>query len=157
MGSKKDLDLIDLFERDQIKVNWKTLGFIARDLFDTPHEALEILTKYSQILRKASQGTYTLFEFIETQKRKSGKAVNKIIDENLEKLCPLVRINYDKVAASLTDQRKDKKLKKKSESQIERNSVIKTIYMRYNRMKSKGAKELKDYKSTITKIKKIKK
>ena len=111
MGSKKDL--IDLFERDQINVSWKTLGFIARDLFDTPHDALQILTKYSQILRKASKGTYTLFDFIETQKRKSGKAVNKIIDENLEKLCPLVRINYDKVAASLTDQRKDKKLKKK--------------------------------------------
>ena len=155
MGSKKDL--IDLFERDQINVSWNNLGKLAKVMYYTPHDALAILSKYSQILRKASKGTYTLFEFIETQKRKSGKAVNKIIDENLEKLCPLVHINYDRVAASLTDQRKDKKLRKKSAAKIERNSVIKTIYMRYNRMKSKGAKELKDYKSTITKIKKIKK
>ena len=155
MGSKKDLT--DLFEKNQINASWNSLGRLAKVMYDTPHDALEILSKYSQILRKAGQGTYTLFEFIETQKRKSGKAVNKIIDENLEKLCPLVRINYDKVAASLTDQRKDKKLRKKSAAKIERNSVIKTIYMRYNRMKSKSVKELKDYKSTITKIKKIKK
>ena len=155
MGSKKDLT--DLFEKDQIKVSWNSLGKLAKVMYETPHDALEILSKYSQILRKAAHGTYTLFEFIETQKRKSGEAVNKIIDENLEKLCPLVHINYDRVAASLTDQRKDKKLKKKSAGKIERNSVIKAIYMRYNRMKSKGVKELKDYKSTINKIKKIKK
>ena len=30
---------------DQIKVNWKTLGFLARDIYYTPHDALEVLTK----------------------------------------------------------------------------------------------------------------
>ena len=156
MGSKKEEDLFELFYKDRVKYTWENLGKHARDLYETPIDAINILAKYSSLLKKASQGTYSLFEFIETQKRKSGKAVNKIIDENLEKLCPLVRINYDKVAASLTDQRKDKKLEKKSAAKIERNSVIKTIYMRYNRMKSKGAKDLKEYKSTIKKIKKIK-
>ena len=62
MGSKKEKDLFELFYRDRVKYTWKNLGEHAQGMYDTPQDAIDILAKYSSLLRKAAPGTYPIYD-----------------------------------------------------------------------------------------------
>jgi len=157
MGSKKELDLFTQFYLDRIKPTWKNLGELTRDIYDTPEDAFRILTSYSQILKKAAPGTYALCDLIETQRKKSGKAINKIVDENLEKCCALMGVNYKTVAPSLTDIRNNPKLKNAAKTKQDRQLIINRIVERHRRLVKKKSKDFNSYQKKDKKTKALNK
>ena len=157
MGSKKDIDLFTQFYIDRIKPSWKNLGELAQGMYETPDDALQILSTYSQILKKAAPGTYALCDLIETERKKSGKKVRRIIDENLEKCCNLIGQDYERVAASKTNIKKNPKLRKQSVGKLERDTVIDRIAMKHYRLVLKKKKEFNSYQKKDKKTKALNK
>ena len=111
-----------LFEEDQIRITWNQVKETAIACYETPQDAHEILTKYSQLLRKAHQGTAPIVNFIDAELRKKKQSRRKIIIDNLEELCPWVDWKWSVV----------KKMKKH-----ERETVVNQISERYRRYKKK--------------------
>ena len=157
MGSKKEEDLLDLFYKDRVKITWKNLGEHALGMYETPLDALNILAKYSSLLRKAAPGTYALCDLIETERKKTGKKVNKIIDENLEKCCVLIGVNYKIVSPSLSAMQKNPKLKAAAKGKLDRQLVINRIVERHRRLVKKNKSEFKKYQKKDTKTKALNK
>ena len=157
MGSKKEEDLLDLFYKDRVKITWKNLGEHALGMYETPLDALNILAKYSSLLRKAAPGTYALCDLIETERKKSGKKVNKIIDENLEKYCILLGVNYKSVSPSLSAMQKNPKLKAAAKGKMDRQLVINRVVERHRRLVKKNKTEFKNYQKKDKKTKALNK
>lgn len=157
MGSKKELDLFELFYRDRIKTTWKNLGEMAQGMYETPEDALHILSSYSQILKKAAPGTYALCDLIETERKKTGKKVMRTIDENLEKCCNLIRQDYERVSASRTDMNNDPKLRKQSTGKLDRQMIINRIAAKHYRLVKNKQREFKSYQKKDRKTKALNK
>ena len=157
MGSKKELDLFELFYRDRIKTTWKNLGEMAQGMYETPEDALHILSSYSQILKKAAPGTYALCDLIETERKKTGKKVMRTIDENLEKCCNLIRQDYERVSASRTDMNNDPKLRKQSTGKLDRQMIINRIAGKHYRLVKNKQREFKSYQKKDRKTKALNK
>ena len=129
MGGKrkktKVISLAQAFEKDGTAITWKNLGDKAKLIYDTPADALDVLTKYSQNLRKAAQGTQPIVDFINAQLRKKKQPINKIINDNLKELCPLINQNYSIVSPTT----------KPVKGKTDRQEIINRIFMRYSRAK----------------------
>ena len=157
MGSKKEANLFELFYKDRVKTTWKNLGGIAQGMYETPDDAIDILAKYSSLLRKAAPGTYALCDLIETERKKSGKKVNKIIDDNLEKCCVLIGVNYKIVSPSLSAMQKNPKLKAAAKGKLDRQLVINRVVERHRRLVKKNKTEYKNYQKKDKKTKALNK
>ena len=157
MGNKKEIDLFELFYKDRVKTTWKNIGEMAQGMYETPEDALHILSSYSQILKKAAPGTYALCDLIETERKKTGKKVMRTIDENLEKCCNLIGQDYERVAASKTNIKKNPKLRKQSVGKLERDTVIDRIAMKHYRLVLKKKKEFNSYQKKDKKTKALNK
>ena len=110
------------FEEDQIRITWNQVKETAIACYETPRDAHDVLTRYSQLLRKAHQGTEPIVKFIDAELRKKKQSRRKIILDNLEELCPWVDWKWSVV----------KKMKKH-----ERETVVNQISERYRRYKKK--------------------
>ena len=129
MGGKKknkSLRIID-YEKDGKRITWNSLKETAQLLYDTPVDAHDVLVNYSQNLRKAHQGTAPIVEFIDAKLRKKKQPINKIINDNLKELCPLVDVKYSNVSPTT----------KPAKGKQDRQQIINRIFMRYNRVKNK--------------------
>ena len=129
MGGKrkktKIISLAQAFEKDGTAITWKNLGDKAKIIYDTPADALDVLTKYSQNLRKAAQGTQPIVDFINAKLRKKKQPINKIINDNLKELCPLINVKYTSVSPTT----------KPAKGKQGRQEIINRIFMRYSRAK----------------------
>ena len=129
MGGKrkktKVISLAQAFEKDGTAITWKNLGDKAKIIYDTPADALDVLTKYSQNLRKAAQGTQPIVDFINSKLRKKKQPINKIINDNLKELCPLINVKYTSVSPTT----------KPAKGKQGRQEIINRIFMRYSRAK----------------------
>ena len=129
MGGKrkktKVISLVQAFEKDVTAITWKSLGDKAKIIYDTPADALDVLTKYSQNLRKAAQGTQPIVDFINAKLRKKKQPINKIINDNLKELCPLINVKYTSVSPTT----------KPAKGKQGRQEIINRIFMRYSRAK----------------------
>ena len=129
MGGKrkktKVISLVQAFEKDGTAITWKNLGDKAKIIYDTPADALDVLTKYSQNLRKAAQGTQPIVDFINAKLRKKKQPINKIINDNLKELCPLINVKYTSVSPTT----------KPAKGKQGRQEIINRIFMRYSRAK----------------------
>lgn len=85
-----------------------------------------MLTKYSQNLRKAAQGTQPIVDFINAKLRKKKQPINKIINDNLKELCPLINVKYTSVSPTT----------KPAKGKQGRQEIINRIFMRYSRAKN---------------------
>ena len=155
--NKNEEDLFELFYKDRVITTWENLGKHAQRMYETPDDAMHILSSYSQILKKAAPGTYALCDLIENERKKSGKKVNKIIDENLEKFCILLRVNYKKVAPSLSAMQKNPKLKAAAKGKMDRQLVINRVVERHRRLVKKNKTEYKNYQKKDKKTKALNK
>ena len=127
-GKRKKIKVISLaqaFEKDGTAITWKNLGDKAKIIYDTPADALDVLTKYSQNLRKAAQGTQPIVDFINAKLRKKKQPINKIINDNLKELCPLINVKYTSVSPTT----------KPAKGKQGRQEIINRIFMRYSRAK----------------------
>ena len=100
-NTKKDTrSLIEIMMDDSPLKSWADLGNCAKDLYDTPGEALSVLARESIKLTKANPKTFMLCEFLENAKKlkvNKGKKFNKIIDDHLEQCCSFIEVDYDTV------------------------------------------------------------
>ena len=100
-NTKKDTrSLMEIMMDDSPLKSWADLGNCAKDLYDTPGEALSVLARESIKLTKANPKTFMLCEFLENAKKlkvNKGKKFNKIIDDHLEQCCSFIEVDYDTV------------------------------------------------------------
>ena len=100
-NTKKDTrSLMEIMMDDSPLKSWADLGNCAKDLYDTPGEALSVLARESIKLTKANPKTFMLCEFLENAKKlkvNKGKKFNKIIDDHLEQCCSFIEVDYDAV------------------------------------------------------------
>jgi len=100
-NTKKDTrSLMEIMMDDSPLKSWADLGNCAKDLYDTPGEALSVLARESIKLTKANPKTFMLCEFLENAKKlkvNKGKKFNKIIDDHLEQCCTFIEVDYDTV------------------------------------------------------------
>ena len=100
-NTKKDTrSLMEIMMDDSPLKSWADLGNCAKDLYDTPGEALDVLARESIKLTKANPKTFMLCEFLENAKKlkvNKGKKFNKIIDDHLEQCCTFIEVDYDTV------------------------------------------------------------
>ena len=100
-NTKKDTrSFLEIMLDDSPLKSWADLGNCAKDLYDTPGEALSVLARESIKLTKANPKTFMLCEFLENAKKlkvNKGKKFNKIIDDHLEQCCTFIEVDYDTV------------------------------------------------------------
>ena len=76
-------------------------------------------------MRKAAQGTEAIVDFINAKLRKK-QPINKIINDNLKELCPLINVKYTSVSPTT----------KPAKGKQGRQEIINRIFMRYSRAKN---------------------
>jgi len=118
MGSKKEIDLFTQFFLDRLKPTWKNLGELASGMYDTPEEALDILSKNAdKTLKAINLKRFHLAQLIEVQRDKKinkGKGLRTVIRENLESCCKLINIPFHLVGPSKTQINENPKIREKT-------------------------------------------
>jgi hypothetical protein len=131
--------------RDDRQDTWENLGNIAKNFYDTPGEAIDILVRGSSLFKQRSLNTYILCGLIEKHRKLKPKnfKLNALISENLETYAPYIGIDYDRINPSIRDhQRNAAKYDPKKES---RQKIINTIVEKHRRLVINKSKEFKEW------------
>jgi len=124
--------------------NWKSVLQVAKLLFKTPKEANQVLLRESTVFKSRDTNTFILCAQIERDYKKSKLSKNKFIEQNLEKYCPLVSVDYKEVAKHTRREiQKNKKLEEPGKK--DRQPIIDRIVSRYDRLVKGNAKKYKDW------------
>jgi hypothetical protein len=135
----KEIDL----EKDR-RDTWENLPHIARELYDTPLEAMDVLIKGARMSEK-DESTYILCCHIECDwKEKENKdlSLNKLIDKNLESYCMFVGVPYEKINPSIREHQNGAKRDPKNFS---RQLIIDRIVEKHRRLVKQKPKEFKKW------------
>jgi hypothetical protein len=131
--------------RDDRQDIWENLGNIAKNFYDTPGEAIDILVRGSSLFKQRSLNTYILCGLIEKHRKLKPKnfKLNALISENLETYAPYIGIAYDRINPSIRDQQRNAaKYDPKKES---RQQIIDKIVEKHRRLVIKKSKEFKEW------------
>jgi hypothetical protein len=131
--------------RDDRQDTWENLGNIAKNFYDTPGEAIDILVRGSSLFKQRSLNTYILCGLIEKHRKLKPKnfKLNALISENLETYAPYIGIDYDRINPSIRDQQRNAaKYDPKKES---RQKIINTIVEKHRRLVINKSKEFKEW------------
>ena len=131
--------------RDHRQDTWENLGNIAKNFYDTPDQAIDILVRGSSLFKLRSRNTFVLCALIEKHRKLKPKnyKLNALISENLETYAPYIGIAYDKINPSIRDQQRNAaKYDPKKES---RQKVINTIVEKHRRLVIKKSKDFKEW------------
>ena len=134
-----------MMKKDSLLKSWTDLGNSAKDLYDTPEEALDVLARESIKVKKDKRDprTYLLCLMLENEKQKKinkGKKFNKIIDEVLELCCTYIDVNYDHVDIPKSEMTTKDRNKKHS-----RQKIIDRVVSKHDRLVIKQPSEYKDW------------
>jgi hypothetical protein len=131
--------------RDDRQDIWENLGNIAKNFYDTPGEAIDILVRGSNLFKQRSLNTYILCGLIEKHRKLKPKnfKLNALISENLETYAPYIGIAYDRINPSIRDQQRNAaKYDPKKES---RQQIIDKIVEKHRRLVINKSKEFKEW------------
>tara|TARA_R100000935_G_scaffold52330_1_gene79450 strand:- start:1366 stop:1959 length:594 start_codon:yes stop_codon:yes gene_type:complete len=139
--------LAEMMQEDSPLKSWADLGNCAKDLYDTPGEALDVLARESIKVKKDKRDprTYLLCLMLENEKQKKinkGKKFNKIIDEVLEQCCTYIDVDYDTVDIPKTEMvvgHRNKRVK------YSRQKIIDRVVSKHDRLVIKQPSEYKDW------------
>ena len=156
-NTKKDTrSLMEIMMDDSPLKSWADLGNCAKDLYDTPGEALDVLARESIKLTKANPKTFMLCEFLENAKKlkvNKGKKFNKIIDDHLEQCCSFIEVDYDTVDIPKSEMvvgHRNKKVK------YSRQEIIDRVVTRHSNLVIKQPDKYKnwliEYSHTVRKL-----
>jgi len=156
-NTKKDTrSLMEIMMDDSPLKSWADLGNCAKDLYDTPGEALSVLARESIKLTKANPKTFMLCEFLENAKKlkvNKGKKFNKIIDDHLEQCCSFIEVDYDTVDIPKSEMvvgHRNKKVK------YSRQEIIDRVVTRHSNLVIKQPDKYKnwliEYSHTVRKL-----
>ena len=131
--------------RDDRQDTWENLGNVAKNFYDTPGEAIDILVRGSSLFKQRSLNTYILCGLIEKHRKLKPKnyKLNTLISENLETYVPFIGIPYDTINPSIRDQQRNaaKYDPKKHSRQI----IINRIIEKHRRLVKDNSKEFKEW------------
>ena len=137
--------LIEMMIDDSPLKSWADLGNCAKDLYDTPGEALDVLARESMKLGKGAPETLLLCEFLENTKKlkiHKGKKFNKIIDEHLEQCCTFIGVDYDLVDIPKNEMIKGSSANKKKKHS--RQEIIDRVVSKHDRLVVKQPQKYKN-------------
>ena len=147
-GAKKnDYIIIDPNKKIDLEADrqdkWENLPTLAQDLYDTPHEAMEVLIKAAKIKDESS---YTLCCHIEAdhrEKENKDLSLNKLIDKNLESYCMFIGVPYSNINPSVRELQSLNKFpdKRKEDRQL----IIDRIVEKHRRLVKQKPKEFKKW------------
>jgi hypothetical protein len=135
---------LEMMMDDSPLKSWADLGNCAKDLYDTPGEALSVLARESIKLGKAAPETLMLCEFLENTKKlkiNKDKKFNKIIDEHLEQCCTFIGVDYN-----LVDAPKREMTSKNPKKKHSRQEIIDRVVSKHDRL---VVKQPDKYKSLL--------
>jgi len=124
--------------------SWKSVLQVAKLLFKTPKEATDVLLRESTVFKSRDTNTFILCAQIERDYKKSKLSKNKFIEQNLEKYCPLVSVDYKEVAKH-TRREIQKNPKLDEPGKKDRQQIIDRIVSRYDRLVKGNAKKYKEW------------
>ena len=139
--------LAEMMQEDSPLKSWADLGNLAKDLYDTPGEALSVLANESVKIKKDKRDprTYLLCMFLEKEKNKKinkGKKFNKIIDEHLEQCCSFIDVDYNLVDIPKSEMNKGYRNNKIKYS---RQKIIDRVVSKHDRLVVKQPKDYIDW------------
>jgi len=143
--------LAEMMQEDSPLKSWADLGNVAKDLYDTPGEALDVLARESIKVPKTNPKTLMMCELLERvrkDKKNKDKKFNKIIDEHLEQCCTFMDVDY-----SLVDIPKSEMIKGSgynTKKKYSRQDIIDRIVTRHGNLVIKQPGKFKDWLNTYS-------
>mgnify|MGYP003662872568 FL=1 len=137
--------LAEMMQDDSPLKSWADLGNVAKDLYDTPGEVLDILARESIKVPKTNPKTFMMCELLERvrrDKKNKDKKFNKIIDEHLEQCCTFMDVDYNLVDIPKSEMivgHRNKKVK------YSRQAIIDRIVTRHGNLVIKQPGKFKDW------------
>lgn len=126
------------------KDKWGAVMRVAKNLFSTPQEAMEILLRESTLFKTRDSKTFILCAMIENDMKASKQPLNKTIEINLDKYCPLIGVDYTKVE-TYTAREIQKDSSKSDRNKFPRQTIINRIVEKHRRLVKQKPKEFKDW------------
>ena len=140
LGAKKD-DYIIIDPKKPIDLRadrhdkWENIPKMARELYDTPFEAMQVLLKGASISNK-DENRFILCCHIECdwkEKENKNLSLNALIDKNLENYCMFIGVPYSSINLSVRElQKKNKQPDKKNKE--DRQEIIDRIVEKHRRL-----------------------
>ena len=141
--------LAEMMQEDSPLKSWADLGNVAKDLYDTPGEALDVLARESIKVPKTNPKTLMMCELLERvrkDKKNKDKKFNKIIDEHLEQCCTFMDVDYSLVDIPKSEMIKGSTYNKKKK--YSRQDIIDRIVTRHGNLVIKQPGKFKDWLNT---------
>ena len=138
--------LAEMMQDDSPLKSWADLGNVAKDLYDTPGEALDVLARESIKVPKTNPKTLMMCELLERvrkDKKNKDKKFNKIIDEHLEQCCTFMDVDYSLVDIPKSEMIKGSTANKKKK--YSRQDIIDRIVTRHGNLVIKQPGKFKDW------------
>lgn len=138
--------LNEMMQEDSPFKTWADLGEMARPLYDTKEEALEILVKGSRLFKLTDDNTYMLCALLEAEKKKKqnkGKALRAIIESVFDQCCTFCKIDPTRVNPSKRTAKKENL--KMNSSYRDREQVIDSMVEKHRRLVIKRPKDFRDW------------
>ena len=133
--------LAEMMQDDSPLKSWADLGNVAKDLYDTPGEALDVLARESIKVPKTNPKTLMMCELLERVRK--DKKFNKIIDEHLEQCCTFMDVDYSLVDIPKSEMIKGSTANKKKK--YSRQDIIDRIVTRHGNLVLKQPEKFKDW------------
>jgi hypothetical protein len=146
---KNDYIIIDPNKKIDLEADrqdtWINLGNIAKQFYDTPAEAIEVLVNAANE-KIGDESRYIMCCHIECdrlEKENKGLSLNKLIDKNLENYCMFIGVPYDDINPSIREFQTvpDTKMDKK----YHRQQIIDRIVEKHRRLVKQKPKEFKKW------------
>ena len=145
---KNDYIIIDPNKPIDLEANrhetWENLPNIAKELYDTPLEAIDVLIKGAKMSER-DESSYILCCHIEADYREKDNKdlpLNKLIDKNLESYCMFIGVPYEKINPSIRKQQNGAKRDPKNYS---RQVIIDRIVEKHRRLVKQKPREFKKW------------
>ena len=147
-GAKKnDYIIIDPNKKIDLEADrqdkWENIPKLAQDLYDTPFEAMQVLSKAAKIKDESSYILCCHIEADHREKENKDLSLNKLIDKNLESYCMFVGVPYSDINPSVREFQTIPGTKMNRKYQ--RQQIIDRIVEKHRRLVKQKPKEFKKW------------
>ena len=141
-----DKSITEMMIEDSPFKTWADLGEMARPLYDTKEEALEILIKGSRLFKLTDDNTFMLCALLEAEaKKKKNKDLKfqAVVETVFDQCCTFIKIDPTRVNPSKRTAKKENL--KMNYSYKDREKVIDSIVEKHRRLVMNRPKDFRDW------------
>ena len=142
-----DKSITEMMIEDSPFKTWADLGEMARPLYDTKEEALEILIKGSRLFKLTDDNTFMLCALLEAEaKKKKNKDLKfqAVVETVFDQCCTFIKIDPTRVNPSKSKARRDNV--RMNPNYLNRQTIVNRIIEKYRRLVKKKPKEFREWK-----------